>query len=109
MLVADLLESGVLLDLPQPGEIVRHLPLEAGGRRREQASLLDGAYFPKSQRMTLDGRGSMAIAGPGIFLKRGNPRQPDRRSENTLPQGSDLFNERKQRRRDRNAGLVSRR
>ena len=78
MFVADLLESGVLLDISQPGEVIRHFALEPRGRCRDLASLFKRAYFLKSQRIALDGCGSMAVAGPGILLERRNPRQPNR-------------------------------
>jgi hypothetical protein len=48
------------------------------GRQNSTQSLFECEYFFKSQRIALDGCGSMAVAGLGILLERRNLRQPER-------------------------------
>jgi predicted GNAT family N-acyltransferase len=82
-------------DIAQPGEVVQHLAARSAVRRRQLAAFLKRPHLLQGQRIALNRRGSMAVAGPRVFLERRNPRYRHRCALDALPQDRDLLHQRK--------------
>jgi hypothetical protein len=107
LLVGDRAFAGVLLDEPKSGEIVQHLTFGAGGHGGQFPALLDRADLSQRQRIALDGRRGMGVAGAGILLQRGNPAHLHRGGQDALAQCGNLLDVAQQRRAHAELRLIT--
>lgn len=87
VVVADGLELGFFFHVAQPGEVVGDFAFRAGSGSWDFLTFFEGSDFLQGEGIAFDGSRGVDVAGAGVFLEGGNPRQIDTGSLNLFTEG----------------------